>query len=128
MFFEVKAKCGHVGRNKYVLKDFYVEADSAKEAALNVRNMPRVKHHQKDAIREVMKITEEEYKEGKIKNKQDEYFNVHNSSDQKRIVMENICYEEKEEKEKTKDLYYKLIKKKLINRETKRMLLGVYYG
>ena len=50
MFFEVQAKCGHVGRNNYIVKKFYVKAESAKEAAKVIRSAPRVKHHQKEML------------------------------------------------------------------------------
>ena len=49
MFYRVKAKCGHVGRNNYIVKNFYVVASSGKEAAHKVRYFPRVKHDRKDA-------------------------------------------------------------------------------
>lgn len=32
-YFKVEAKCGHVRRNNYILKEFYVKAESKKEAA-----------------------------------------------------------------------------------------------
>ena len=31
MFFEVKAKCGHVGKNKYIIKNFYIKTDNEKK-------------------------------------------------------------------------------------------------
>ena len=61
MFFEVQAKCGHVGRNNYIVKNFYIRTDSAKRAAKIIRLAPRVKHHQKDAIVKVREIEREEY-------------------------------------------------------------------
>ncbi len=83
MYYKVLAKCGHVGQRKYILKCFYLKANDAKEAALLVRNKSRVKHHHKDAIREVVKIEFDEYMTGlKIMN-DDMYFHVHNFSDQK---------------------------------------------
>jgi len=36
-FFEVKAKCGHVGRNKYFEGSFYEIAENAADAARIVR-------------------------------------------------------------------------------------------
>lgn len=81
--YKVMAKCGHVKRNNYILKMFYVCAVNGKEAASIVRKMGRVKHHQKDAIREVESITYEEYLKGKEKNLADPYLNVHNPRDQK---------------------------------------------
>ena len=62
-YFEVLAKCGHVGRKHYVLKRFAIRAESANEAARITRNIPRVKHHHKDAIRSVTAVTPERYAE-----------------------------------------------------------------
>ena len=84
-YFEVLAKCGHVGRNNFVLKKFYVECHSKKEAAAIIRNTPRVKHNHKDAIREVKEISLEEFSLGKRAMNQDPYFHVQNSSDQRRL-------------------------------------------
>ena len=128
MFYEVLAKCGHVGRNKYIVKKFYVKADTAKEAARQIRNAPRVKHHHKDAIIQVCKITHEEYVEGVIKHQEDEYFNVRNSSDQKRIAMDEIRYEPSVELIRTRNVLYKLRKWKILEFESKKMIAGAYYG
>ena len=64
-YFKVEAKCGHVRRNNYILKEFYVKAESKKEAARIVKDTPRVKHNHKDAIREVEEISLGEYCQGK---------------------------------------------------------------
>ena len=82
-YFEVEAKCGHVRRNYYILKNFYVCALDGKDAAHKVRNSPRVKHHHKDAIRNVIEIDYDEYLIGLDKVSNDAYFLVHNSSDQR---------------------------------------------
>ncbi len=73
-YFKVQAKCGHVGRNHYILKWFYVKALTGEEAAKVVRDKPRVKHDQKDAIRNVKEITFEEYLTGLRLNSEDMYF------------------------------------------------------
>jgi len=52
-FYIVTAKCGHVGKSKYILIDFPVIAEDGREAAKIARQIPRVKHHHKDAIRNV---------------------------------------------------------------------------
>lgn len=83
-YYKVTAKCGHVGRNYYIVKNFFVKTEDGKSAACKVRHMSRVKHHQKDAILSVNEITEEEYWEGRKQQAQDMYFNVHNSSEQRR--------------------------------------------
>ena len=60
-YYEVIAKCGHVGKGKCVLITFACAAENGKEAAAKVRAYARVKHHHKDAIRNVRKILFEEY-------------------------------------------------------------------
>ena len=128
MFFEVQAKCGHVGRNNYIVKRFYVKAESAKEAAKVIRSAPRVKHHQKDAILKVLKISYEEYIEGVVKMKEDPYFNVYNTSDQKRFQVEGIIKEDCFEEKRIRQVQFKLKKWRILEQESKKMLLGVYYG
>lgn len=85
-YYEVEAKCGHVGRNYYVIKKFYVRANDGKEAALLVRKKPRVKHHKKDAIKSVTQISYEQYIDGIKEIKNDLYFQVHSSTEQRRVV------------------------------------------
>ena len=115
-YYKVIAKCGHVGKGHYIVKDIYVMADDGKEAALKGRWFPRVKHHWKDAIEAVYKITEEEYLLGKLKTKQDRYFQVKNSTEQ-RIFVDIDSYEvqEREMREKKKKdksfTYYVQMKK-----------------
>ena len=113
MFYEVLAKCGHVGRNHYVLKEFFIRADSAVDAAKRIRCAPRVKHHHKDAIRYVKEIDYDEYVDGVKKMKEDYYFNIHNSSDQKRMFNEIIYREKFVEIEENRNLIYKLKKIKI---------------
>lgn len=84
-YYRVKAKCGYVGKNNYIPKDFYVKANNGKEAAKQVRYTPRVKHHQKDAIREVEEISLEEFVLGKRAMAEDMYFKVHNSTEQRSL-------------------------------------------
>ena len=98
-YYEVEAKCGHVGRNNYIIKMFYVCAEDGKEAALKVRNSPRVKHHHKDAIRSVTEIDYDEYLNGLNKTSNDSYFLVHNSTQQRAICRfgENEVIREEQE-------------------------------
>ena len=128
MFFEVQAKCGHVGRNNYIVKNFYIRTDSAKKAAKIIRQAPRVKHHQKDAIVKVREIEREEYIQGVIRMQEDPYFNVNNSSDQKRLLIGDIITEENLEEEMVRQVRYKLKKWKIIEDEAKKMVSGVCYG
>lgn len=100
-YFMVIAKCGHVGRNNYILKTFYLEASNKKEAAKIIKETPRVKHNQKDVIKDVFEITSFQYSLGLQDLKHDSYFHVSNKQDQNRLCPNiNECVL-KEEKGKT---------------------------
>ena len=61
--FVVTAKCGHVGNGYYVLVEFPVLANNAKEAAQKTLKKPKVKKQLKDAISSVKKVNNEIYSE-----------------------------------------------------------------
>ena len=96
-YFEVCAKCGHVGRNNYVEKVFAVRAEDAKTAAKVTREFPRVKHHHKDAIRYVNEIDSGRYWEIRRQNDEDPYFNCSCIQDQRRFCAEIIVLSEQDE-------------------------------
>lgn len=79
----VTAKCGHVGRGKFIEITFPIAANTKKEAALITRNRGRVKHHWSDAIISVEQVDWNAYQEQKNKNQRDPYLNIFNSSQQK---------------------------------------------
>lgn len=83
-YFKVVVKCGHVGKNKFIIQDLFVEAENGKEAAKIARQTGRVKHHHKDAIRAVEKISREEYLMGKQANKLNNYFKAKNIQEQRK--------------------------------------------
>lgn len=83
--FKVTTKCGHVGKNNYILIDFAIKAKSKKEAAAIAKRIPRVKHHKKDAIVDCVEITEEEFNEILMKNNEDLYLQCKNIQDQRKI-------------------------------------------
>jgi hypothetical protein len=85
-YYEVIAKCGHVGRKNYIPVKFAVVAESGKEAAKKVRQFPRVKHDHKDAILDVRCITLEEFLEIKEINDKDLYLKCHSRQEQNLIV------------------------------------------
>ena len=131
-YYKVQAKCGHVGKNKYILKWFYVKAENGKDAAKIVRETPRVKHHQKYAIIEVVEIEFEEYCNGLKLMNSDMYFKVHNSSDQKIyncVKPEEIYPEEKDIKYKKKRNGQR-IRNELLDKLWKKEMQGdmYYYG
>lgn len=84
-YYSVAAKCGHVGRNNYIVKTFAVYAENGKEAAKIARKFPRVKHNQKDAILSVQKISKQEYRNLYKQNNSDLYFRCESIQDQKRL-------------------------------------------
>ena len=112
----VEAVCGHVGREYAVIKNFAIMACSSKEAAAVCREIPRVKHHFKYAIRSVRRVTFEEYLIQRLKNAFDPYLNSSNIQEQN-SVMDHIDLVSMEDLGKT-DGYKKKTKvshKKYIN-------------
>ena len=127
-YFKVQAKCGHVGRNHYILKWFYVKALTGEEAAKVVREKPRVKHDQKDAIREVKEINFEDYLAGTKTNSEDMYFKCSNKQEQeyyKCVKREEIYPEENEKPNYKKKRNGQIIKNKFLDKEMKREIRGV---
>ena len=77
-YYKVIAKCGHVGKGKCVLVSFACAAENGKEAAAKVRAYARVKHHHKDAIRNVREIKFEAYIKLRAENDADPYLHCKN--------------------------------------------------
>ena len=105
-YYIVKTKCGHVGKNKYIIIDFPVVAEDGKDAAKKARNFPRVKHHQKDAIINVSEVSYEDYIDCIERNNEDEYLKCSNRQEQNLIsnIYERIiCNQKREIKEKVID-------------------------
>ncbi|MCL2631354.1 MAG: hypothetical protein FWD49_07570 [Firmicutes bacterium] len=88
-YFAVTAKCGHVGRHRYYEGTFYVIATDAKQAGAIVRNLPRVKHHHKDAILKVVEISHDEFKAGQAEFENNPYHKCE-SKWQQRLVWDRI--------------------------------------
>lgn len=126
--YKVTAKCGHVGRNHYIVKNFFVKAVDGKAAAYKVRHMSRVKHHQKDAILSVDEITEEEYWEDRQLQAQDMYFKVHNSSEQRKCgaVDCSLVFAELKniKRRKFKDQIYRNKLARIIRRDVQQQMMG----
>lgn len=85
-YFEVEAKCGHVGKNKCTLIRFATVAENGKEAAAKVRQFRRVKHDHKDAIRNVVEISFEEFVKLRSENDADPYLHCKNPQEQRKIT------------------------------------------
>lgn len=104
-YYEVKAKCGHVGKNNYYLGTIYVCAEDGRKAAYMVRNCPRVKHDKKDAIISVLEISWDEWCEGNKLMHNSPYWMSENIQDQRQNcpnLDDFIFREEKGEMKKTK--------------------------
>lgn len=94
MMYEVEAKFGHVGKNRYVIKTVPVIAPSGVEAAAAVRNMPRVKHHHPDAIRQVRVVDAPRYWELVQIHKADPYFHCRSIQEQRTLCTELEYFQE----------------------------------
>ena len=109
-YYEVTAKCGHVGRGYYIPIGFAVRAETASEAATVTRDFPRVKHDHKDAILSVREVDPFEYDDLQKVNRYDPYLQCKSKREQmqeydaicNRLVEErrNSFYSEKELSEK----------------------------
>ena len=81
-YYEVTAKCGHVGRGYYIPIGFAVRAETASEAATVTRTMPRVKHDHKDAILSVREVDVFEYDDLQEVNRYDPYLQCRSRREQ----------------------------------------------
>lgn len=123
-YYEVVAKCGHVGKKHYVPIKFAVIAEDGKEAAEMVRQFPRVKHNHKDAILSVNKIDYERYLEIIKSNKNDAYLKCHSRQEQnlidnleERLEVDPHHYEVNYDKqERLSRVAYKIKKIKMLER------------
>ncbi len=84
-YYEVCAKCGHVGKGKYYPGKIYILAEDGKQAAEKARNFPRVKHDKKDAIISVKEISEQEYLLGKQAVNEDPFWSCTNKQQQNEL-------------------------------------------
>ena len=117
-YFKVNAKCGHVGKGKYISIDFAVVASSAKEAAARARFFGRVKHHYKDAINFVEEIDSNEFNELVNKIANDPYITCDNIQQQRRIenFYERISSYDFEDEKRDRCVEYKIKKQKILEK------------
>ena len=85
-YFQVVAKCGHVGRKNYIEVAFAVVAEDIHEATTLARYIPRVKHHRKDAISSATEITYEEYLLLRSENDLNPFLKCTSSQEQQLII------------------------------------------
>ena len=118
-YYNVTAKCGHVGRENYIPISFAVKAQNAKEASKRVRNFPRVKHDHKDAILSCKEINEDEFNSLLELNNNDSYLTCKSKREQKqtcnlinRLVLDPnyISFNKRRDEEKLQNISFKLKK------------------
>ena len=73
-YYEIKAKCGHVGKNNYYVGTLYLYGENGRDAAASARRHSRVKHDHKDAILSVKEISYDAYLKGKADSKKSVYW------------------------------------------------------
>ena len=73
-YFVVTAKCGHVRRRRYIIKEFPVVAMTKKSAAEKAKGFPRVKKHCKTCIVSVREVSAKEFADLYKANGVDPYF------------------------------------------------------
>lgn len=96
--FEAVCKCGHVGTDQYFEGHFAIKAATRKEAAEKARWIPRVKHHHKDAVLNVIKIDQERFNEIRAKNDREGYLRCTCIQDQRMIdISDRLIDETKKE-------------------------------
>lgn len=84
-YYIVSTKCGHVGRNKYIMVDFAIKAETAKDAAQIAKRLPRVKKHWKDVVSKVKEVTREVFYEQILENNKDNYLKSRCIQDQRQM-------------------------------------------
>lgn len=85
-YFLVTAKCGHVGRHRYMPITFAIKANTRKEASDIVKNKPRVKRHHKDVILNNERVSYERYVEQIKVNYNDPYLKIKRKGEQNKII------------------------------------------
>ena len=85
-YFEVCAKCGHVGRGYYYEGHFFITANSKKDASSKVKHFPRVKKDHEDVILWVEEICEDAFNLGVEETTQNPYFRCRNKQEQNAVI------------------------------------------
>lgn len=108
--FEVVAKCGHVGRDYYYEGHFFLQSETASNAAQYVKTFPRVKKDHDDVILWVSEVEKDEYIAGVIAMKINPYFSCESKYQQKAVwdlIKEGIRSEtEHQQKYRKSNRYY----------------------
>lgn len=76
-YYLVVAKCGHVGKGKYLEVEFPIYAESKSDAAQKCLKRGKVKKHLKNAITSVSEITYEQFKESRSQFEENTFVHAH---------------------------------------------------
>ena len=131
-YFEVEAKCGHVGRTNCIWIRFAVVAESRTDAAKKARMFGRVKHNHQDAIGYVKEIDFESFMVSKAENDADPYLRCKSRREQNQIegFSSRIEPDEfniaKQQKKNTRNAEYKLRKSRYAENDAKRKIFEYY--
>lgn len=133
-YFAVETKCGHVGKDKCIYIWFAVKAENGKEAAARAREYKRVKHHHKDAIRNVREVSFEEFVKLRLANTNDSYLQCKNIQQQReldnleeRIEVDEYLLSKRNKPTANRDTSYLLKKNAIMAREARRQIKEEYY-
>lgn len=85
-YYFVIAKCGHVGKGKYIDVIFPIMAETKKEASQMVLLKPKVKKQLSNAISSVFEVSKEEFDKQININKDDIYIHSHCKKEIKKIL------------------------------------------
>lgn len=126
--FRVTVKCGHVRKNQYIPITFAVKAENGKEASTIARWIPRVKHHNKNAVLECVEIDQEEFQRINLVNKNNPYLKCSSKQEQKRLIPDlddlviNEVTEKRNHNKHSDRIQYILRKQKLENLWTEKLM------
>lgn len=131
-YFEVEAKCGHVGRTNCVWIRFAVVAESRRDAAKRARMFGRVKHDHPNAIGDVKEVDFESFMVLSAENDADPYLHCKSKREQNQIEGFSARIEPdefniaKREKKNTRNAAYKLRKIRYAEYDAKREIFEYY--
>lgn len=127
-YFEVVAKCGHVGRNQYYEGHFFVISTDAHHAAQHVKTFSRVKKDHGDVILDVIPIDRQRFLEGQEEQNNNVYFHCKNRKEQNQYwdLIKNNVYEETERQCQYRENHNLHYDKKKSRKNNKNVIRNIY--
>ena len=121
-YYKVAVMCGHVGKQKYIRRDFGVKAKSKKQAIARVLKIGKTKKSRSDAILHIYTISREKYKELKVNIRNDLYEQSRNVEE---LVKQGLFQDEIREIKKHK--YHRECHKSNLQYKRRKMELKYEY-